>query len=169
MVLLVHTDTSYHSKPGGKSRAAGHFYLSNRNEEDFNDGVILTLLTIIKHDMSLASEAKLTAFYYSCKLAAPLQTTLKELGHFQPTPTTITTDNITAQGLTMGAMTPKASKSMDLCFHWLECWNAQCQFQYLWRKGILNHANYSSEHYAPNHHQNVHPCFVFDNTPVPEQ
>jgi hypothetical protein len=38
MILLVHTDTSYLSKPGGKSRAAGHFYLSDCNDEDFNNG-----------------------------------------------------------------------------------------------------------------------------------
>jgi hypothetical protein len=72
MVLSVHTDLSYLSKIGGKSRAAGHFYLSNCNEEDFNNCTILTLLTIIKHIMLSALEAKLAALYYSCKLAAPL-------------------------------------------------------------------------------------------------
>jgi hypothetical protein len=51
---------------------AGHFYLSNRNDKDFNIGAILTLSTIIKHIMLSASEAKLSALYYGCKLAAPL-------------------------------------------------------------------------------------------------
>jgi hypothetical protein len=69
MVLLVHTDTSYLLKPGGKSRAAGHFYLSNCNDKDFNNGTILTLSTIIKHVMSSAFEAELAARYYSYKLA----------------------------------------------------------------------------------------------------
>ncbi len=110
--------------------------------------------------MSLASKAKLAALYYSCKLAAPLWTTLEELSHFQPTPTLITTNNITAQGLTMGTMTPKASKSMDQHFHWLKCWNAQRQFQYPWRKGILNPTYYSKKNHAPKHHQNVCPFFV---------
>ncbi len=63
----------------------------------------------------------------------------------------------------------KASKSMDQRFHWLKCWHTQCQFQYLWRKGILNCADYSSKHHAPKHHQNTHPFFVFDNTEFPEQ
>jgi hypothetical protein len=132
MVLLVHTDASYLSKPSGKSRAASYFYLSNRNDEAFNNGAILNLSTIIKHVMLSASETELAALYYGCKLAAPLQTTLEELGHVQPTPTPITTNNITAQGLTMGTMTPKASKLMDQCFHWLKCWHAQRQFKYLW-------------------------------------
>ncbi len=169
MVLLVHTDASFLSEPGGKSRASGHLYLSNCNNKDFNNGTILTLSTIIKHDMSSASKASLTALYYQCKLDAPLWTTLKELGYFQPTPTPVTTNNITAQGLIMGTMTPKASKSMDQCFHWLKCWNTQRQFQYLWHKGILNCANYSSKHHAPKHNQNVCPIFVFDNTTVPKQ
>jgi hypothetical protein len=72
MVLLVHMDASYLSKPGGKSRAAGHFYLSNCNDKDFNNEAILTLSTIIKHVMSSASEADLAALYYGCKLATPL-------------------------------------------------------------------------------------------------
>jgi hypothetical protein len=107
--------------------------------------------------------------YYSCTLAAPFRTTLEELGHVQPTPTPITTNNITAQGLTMGTMTPKASKLMDQHFHWLKYQHAQCQFQYLWQKGILNCANYSSKNYSPKHHQNVRPFFVFDNTTFPKQ
>jgi hypothetical protein len=71
--------------------------------------------------MSLAFKTKLAALYYGCKLAVPLQTTLEELGHFQPTPTPVTTNNITSQDLAMGTMTPKASKSMDQHFHWLKC------------------------------------------------
>jgi hypothetical protein len=121
MVMLVQTDASYFSKLGGKGRAAGHFYLSNCNNKDFNNGTILTLSTIIKHVISSESKAELTTLYYGCKLAIPLQTTLEELGHIQPTPTPVTTNNITAQGLTMGTMTPKASKAMDKQFHWLKC------------------------------------------------
>ncbi len=119
--------------------------------------------------MLSASVAELASLYYCCKLATPLWTTLEELSHFQPTPTPVTTNNITAQGHTMGTMTPKASKSMDQCFHWPKCWHAQCQSQYLWQKGILNCANYSSKYHAPKHHQNVRPFFVFDNTTFPKQ
>jgi hypothetical protein len=72
MILLVHTNASYLSKPGGKSRVVGHFYLLNCNDEDFNNGAILTLSTIIKHIMPLASKAKLAALCYGCKLATSL-------------------------------------------------------------------------------------------------
>jgi hypothetical protein len=112
----------------GKSRASAHFYLTNHKDKEFNNGAILTLSSIIKHVMSSASEAELAALYYGCKLAIPICTTLKEMGYPQLKCTMITTGNITAQGLTMGTMTPKASKLMDQHFNWLKCRNAQCQF-----------------------------------------
>jgi hypothetical protein len=119
--------------------------------------------------MLSASKADLAVLYCGCKLAAPLQTTLEELSHIQPTSTPITTNNITAHSLTMGTMTPKAFVLMGQRFHWLKCWHAQCQFQYFWQKGILNCTDYSSKHHAPKHHQNVCPFFVFKNTTFPEQ
>jgi hypothetical protein len=72
MVLSVHTDASYFSKSGGKSQAASHFYLSNHNDADFNNGTILTLSTIIKHVILSASKAELAMLYYGCKLTTPL-------------------------------------------------------------------------------------------------
>jgi hypothetical protein len=69
------------------------------------------------------------------------------MGHPQHNRTMVTTDNITTQGLTMGTMTPKASKSMDQQFHWLKCRNAQRQFLYLWRRGIKNRADYNDRHH----------------------
>jgi hypothetical protein len=141
----------------------GTFYLINQNDEDFNNGAILTPSSIIKHVMSSASEAELAALYYRCKQAAPIRVTLEEMGHPQPAPTPVTTDDITAQGLTLGTMTPKASKLNNQWFNWLKCRNAQRQFKYLWQKGILNRADYASKHHPARHHQNVRPFYVFDS------
>jgi hypothetical protein len=33
MILAIHTDASYLSELGGKSRAAGHIYLTNQNDD----------------------------------------------------------------------------------------------------------------------------------------
>ncbi len=117
-------DASYLSKAGGESCAAGHFYLTNQSNKNFNNRAVLTLSAIIKHVMSSVPKAELSALYYGCKMAAPLRTTLKELGYNQANPTPITTNNITVQGLTMGTMIAKALKSMDQCFHWLKCHDA---------------------------------------------
>jgi hypothetical protein len=91
------------------------------------------------------------------------------MGHAQPKPIPVTTNNITAQGLTMGTMTPRASKSMDQHFHWLKCRDAQRQFCYIWYKGILNRADYASKHHAPKHHQQVRPSYLFDSNAPPAQ
>jgi hypothetical protein len=115
--------------------------------------------------MSSAFEAELAALYYGCKLAVPICTTLKEMGHPQLKCTMITTNNITAQGLAMGTMTPKALKSMDQRFHWLNCRNAPYQFLYLWRCGIDNCANYARKHHSEKHHQAVHPFYIQDTLP----
>ncbi len=93
MILAVHMDTSYLSKAGGKSQAAGHFYLTNQNNKNFNNGAVLTLSTIIRHVISSASKAELSALYYGCKMAAPLRTNLEELGHNQPKPMPVTIVN----------------------------------------------------------------------------
>jgi hypothetical protein len=155
MILAVHTNASYLSKQEGKSRASAHFYLTNDGDKEFNNGAILTLSSIIKHVMSSASEAELAALYYGCKLAIPLRTILEEMGHPQHKHTMVTTNNIMAQGLTMGTMTPKASKSMDQRFHWLKCRDAQRQFLYLWYCNVNNQANYASKHHLAKHHQAV--------------
>jgi hypothetical protein len=112
MILAVHTNALYLSKHNAHSWASAHFYLTNKGNKEFNYGAILSLTSIIKHVISLASASELAALYYSCKIAVPVQTILDEMGHMQ-SPTPVTTENIMAQGLTIGTMTPKASKSMD--------------------------------------------------------
>jgi hypothetical protein len=40
-----------------------HFYLTNKGNKEFNDSAILNFASIIKHVMSLASEAELMALF----------------------------------------------------------------------------------------------------------
>ena len=152
MILAVHSDASYLSEPKARSRAGGHFYLTNANDEDFNNGAVLTLSTTIKHVMESASEAELAAMFYNSREAIPLRITLEEMGHRQP-PTPVTIDNSTAHGLTEGSMIPKRSKAMDMRFHWLRCREARKHFTFLWRRGTNNRANYHTKHHPPSHHR----------------
>jgi hypothetical protein len=115
--------------------------------------------------MLSASKAKFSVLYYGCKLAAPLQTTLEE----QPSPTLVTTNNITAQGLTIGTVTPKASKSMDQRFHWLSFGTHNAN------SNIFGARVYSIALTTPAKimHKNIIKMFthffVFDNTTFPRQ
>jgi hypothetical protein len=95
MILAVHTNASYLSKHNTCSQASAHFYLTNKGDKEFNNNTILNLASIIKHVMSSASEAKLVALYYGCKIAVPIQNTLDKMGHTQPL-MPIMTDNIMA-------------------------------------------------------------------------
>ena len=114
MILALDTDGSYLSKYGGKSRAVAYMYLTKQDEPDLKNGVIRVLSAIIKHVVASDSESELSALFYGCKEAIPLCTTLEKMGHPQPAPTPVTTDNSTAVGLTTKTMLPKASKAMDI-------------------------------------------------------
>jgi hypothetical protein len=49
MILAAHSDASYLTKPGARSRAGGHFFLSTNAEIPPNNGAILNIAHIIKH------------------------------------------------------------------------------------------------------------------------
>jgi hypothetical protein len=80
MILAVHTDASYLSEQNGKTCVSAHFYLTNHNNKEFNNGTILRLSSIIKHVMTSASKAELAALYYGCKLAFPIFYNLQKNG-----------------------------------------------------------------------------------------
>ena len=117
MVLAGHSDASYLSETNARSRAGGHFFMSNNDTIPSNNGAILTISQIIKAVMSSAAEAEIGALYINCKEAIPARHTLEFLGHKQP-PTPMQTDNTTALGVVNNNVMKKL-KSMDMKYHWL--------------------------------------------------
>eukprot|EP00957_Ditylum_brightwellii_P180452 13745850-Ditylum_brightwellii.AAC.1 len=73
MVLTLHSDALYLSEKKERSRAAEHFYLSNKDDKEFNNSAILTLSTIIRHVVASTSEAELAALFYNAREAVPLR------------------------------------------------------------------------------------------------
>jgi hypothetical protein len=61
MKLAVHSDANYLSEPQARSRAGGHFFLSNEATIPANNGAVLNIAHIIKHVMMSATEAELAA------------------------------------------------------------------------------------------------------------
>ena len=161
MILALHSDASYLSDPNSKSRAAGHFYLTRKNDKDHNNGAILTLSKIIKHIMTSALEAEIATLFYNCKAAIPLRITLEEMGHPQPKTPAIT-DNTTAQGLLTKTMIPKRAKSYDMRFNLLKCREAQQQFDFIWKRGIVNRADYHSKKHPTKHYVDKPSDYVVD-------
>ena len=52
MILAVPSDASYLSEPKARSRAGGHFFLSNDTQIPANNGAILNIAHIIKNVMT---------------------------------------------------------------------------------------------------------------------
>ena len=144
-----------------RAEQPGHFFLGKLNDEKIDNGAIMTLSKIIKHVMSSASEAETAALFYNCKAAAPLQVTLEEMGHPQPK-TKVTTDNSTAQGLITKSMIPKAAKSYDMKFNFLKCWQAQRQFDFVWRRGTDNRGDYHLKRHPIKHYVAKRHNYVVD-------
>ena len=132
MILALHLDASYLSELDAKSRAAEQFFLGKLNDENFDNGVIMTLSKIIKHLILSVSDAETAGLFYNYKATAPLRVTLEEMGYPQPK-AQITTDNLTAQGLITKSMIPKAAKLYNVRFNLLKCRDAQRQFDFVWR------------------------------------
>jgi hypothetical protein len=156
MVLAIHSDASYLSEPKARSRAGGHFFMSENDEFPTNNGAVLNVAVLIKNVMSSAAEAELGAMFINAKQAVHLRRTLEELGHPQP-PTPIQTDNTTAQGVVTNNILPKATKSMDMQFHWLRDREFREQFRSYWRSGTKNLGDYWTKHHPGAHHQSFRP------------
>ena len=159
MVLAIHSDASYLSKPKARSRTGGHHFLDTNDEHPKNNGAVLNISHIIKAVISSAAEAELGALFINSKLAVPVRMTHKEMGHPQP-PTPIQTNNSTAHGVITNKITPKAKKEMDMRFWWLHNRETQRQFIYYWRPGTLNWADYWTKHHPSSHHVSMRREFL---------
>jgi hypothetical protein len=84
MILCIHSNAGYCNEKNARSRAGGHFSLSNNDQLPPNNGAIMTNATIIKAVMSLAAEAELGALFLNAKEAVYLQQILTKMGHLQP-------------------------------------------------------------------------------------
>ena len=159
MILAIHSDASYLSESKARSRAGGHFFLSNDSEFPQNNGAVLTIAQIIKAVMSLAAEAELGALYINSRAAIPQRHLLEEMGHPQP-PTPIQIDNSTALGVVTKTMQPKQTKAMNMRFHWLRCRTNQKQFRTYWRAGTTNNGDYVTKLHEPIHHVTMCPVYL---------
>jgi hypothetical protein len=159
MVLAMHSNASYLSKPKARSHVGGHMFMAGRDDISANNGAVLNILQIIRAVMSSDVEAELSTLFINAKTAVSMRHTIKELGHPQP-PQPMQTDNQTAHVLLTSKIVPKALKAMDMRFHWLQCCKAQGQFRNYWRPGTQNLADYFTKHHPTNYHKANRPTFL---------
>ena len=125
------------------------------------NGAVLTLSKTIKHVMTSASEAEVAALCYNCKAVQPLSIALEEMRHPQPK-TPVITDNKTAEGLSNKTMVPNKAKTYDMRFNWLKCRQAQEQFNFIWRPGKENKADYHSKFHPTRHYVSKRKEYALD-------
>ena len=77
MILAAHSDAGYLNEPQARSRAGGHFFLSNDVTIPQNNGAVLNIAQIIKNVMSSAAEAELGALYIIAREAVYMSTSPK--------------------------------------------------------------------------------------------
>jgi hypothetical protein len=115
LVLAVHSNASYLSKPKAHSCAGGHMFMAGRDDIPTNNGAFLNILQIIRAVMLSAMEAELGALFINAKTAVSMCHKLKELSNPQPQ-TPMQTDIKTANDLLTNKTMPKALKVMDMHF-----------------------------------------------------
>ena len=67
MILNVHSDAPYLCNPKAKSRAGGHFFLSNNAEDPRDNGAVLNIAKKLKNMMSSAAEAEIGALFLNLR------------------------------------------------------------------------------------------------------
>ena len=157
MCLHVHSDASYLSVPKARSRAGGHFFLSDHPDKPGLlqiNGPVHVISKIIKLVMASAAEAEIGASFVAAQESIPIVTSLEELGHKQP-PTPIQVDNTTAVGFANREIKQKRSKAIDMRFYWLQDRCDQQQIKIFWAPGKTNLADYHTKHHPPSHHKKM--------------
>ena len=151
MVLAAHSDASFLTEPGSRSRAGAHIFLSENDPIPRPNGPVLSISQTIKFVMASAAEAELAASYITAREMIPLRNALEEMGWKQPK-SPIQTDNSTANGFINDSIIQRRLKMIWMRLHWLRCRAAQDQFRFYWNKGSTNLADYHTKHHPPAYH-----------------
>ena len=110
--------------------------------------------------MSSTAEAELGAMYVNARKAVEKHIILEEMGHKQLA-MPVQVDNSTTKGIINKRVEPKRIKAMDMRFPWLRDLSiSQKQFQFYWRPGPTNYADYWTKHHLVAHHCNMRPVFL---------
>ena len=94
MKLCGHTDASYLYVSKARSRAKAYFYLSTDDgallltDHELKlpsrpNGAVHVMSTVMQQVLSSTTEAEVSATFYGCQDAVPLQNTFADLGHVQ--------------------------------------------------------------------------------------
>jgi len=116
MVMNIHSDASYLSKPNSHSRACGHFFmgvLPIDGKPIKLNGVFHTLCAILRFVVASVAEAELEALFLNCQEGMIFKLTLEDLGHKQPK-IPVHCDNATAIGIANNTIKRQRLRAMEM-------------------------------------------------------
>jgi hypothetical protein len=154
MIMNMHSDASYLSETGVRSRACGHFFMGwmPQNGEPIKiNGAFYVNVTILKFVVASAAEAKLGTLFHNCQDGIIFRQTLADMGHLQPK-TPVHCNNATVVGIANNTIKRQQSRSMEMRFFWVGDKVAQEVFALRWHPGQENLADYQSKHHVGSHH-----------------
>ena len=85
---------------------------------------------------------------------------LEEIGHPQPEPTPLKTDNSTALGFCNNTIKRRKSKAWDMRYNWLRDQEVQKQIRIYWDKGLRNLADYFTKHFPASYHKDIRSKYI---------
>jgi hypothetical protein len=167
MQLYVHSDASYNSEPGSRSRAGGYFSLGNPSFQGSDlppkassvNGAIAVISKVIPTVCSNVAEAEYAAMFINGQLAESIRQSLEDLG-FHQEPTTIIYDNEISGKIATKTCKIKRSKTIAMRYHWVRDRVEMGHFQLNWQPGKLNLADFFTKAHPIHHHVTMSRFFV---------
>ena len=154
MILNVHSDASYLSEHGAKSRVAGVYFIGGvpqDNKPILLNGNLFVVCGMLKFVAASAAEAELGALFINGEKAKIICLILEELGHPQP-PTPVYCDNKTATGIANDTVKKHRSRLMETRYFWVRDQVHRQILDIIWQPGAENLADYFSKHHLGTHH-----------------
>jgi hypothetical protein len=154
MVMNIHLDASYLSKPDARSRARGHFFMGSLPTDGKPirlNGAFYTLCLILQFVVASAAEAELGALFLNCQEGIIFKSTLEDMGHPHPK-IPLHCNNATAVGIANNTIKRQRLQVMDMRYFWTCEKDAQDIYSFKWYPRIENLADYQSKHHPGTHH-----------------
>ena len=150
--MAAHSNASYLRETNSCSLVGAHIFLSNNETIPQSNGLVLSILAILRSVYGSVAEAELAALYKCATEMVPLRNALEEMGWKQPR-SPIQVDNSTAEGYVNNTIVAKRLKSIDMRINWIKDRESQGQFQIYWNKGSHNLADYHTKQSAQIPHR----------------
>jgi hypothetical protein len=116
MILKCHSDASYGSEPGFRSRSGGIYYFGNKDDDMIN-APFQVLAAVQKTISASVMEAEYIALFENGQNVIAACNTLLTIGYPKQT-VTIFTDNACAVHMANDELKPRRTKALDMRYHW---------------------------------------------------